>query len=59
MTVAELSVKDLGGMVATNGYRGELRGVAVADDPAYVEVKIDAVTTWVRPSQECRIGDAA
>lgn len=58
-TVADLAVADLGRVVATNGYRGQLQSVAVAEDPAYVEVivgdGVDSARTWVKPTQSCRI----
>ena len=58
-TVADLAVADFGRVVATNGYRGELRSVGVAEDPRYVEVVVgdafDGARTWVRPDAPCRI----
>ena len=58
-TVAELAVADLGRVVATNGYRAELRSVAIAEDPSYVEVvvgdRVDRVRTWVKPEAACRV----
>ncbi len=58
-TVAELAIADLGRLVATNGYQGELRSVGIAEDPRYVEVVVgdafDAVRTWVKPEAPCRV----
>jgi hypothetical protein len=56
-TVADLSVRDFGSHVAVNGYQGDLVGVAIADDPFYVEVKLDGVTTWAKPDMPVRIGE--
>jgi hypothetical protein len=53
--VMNLSVFHLGAVITTNGYRGEFRGVAIADDPFYVEVLIDDIKTWVKPDAPCRI----
>lgn len=52
--VRDLTAAHLGQMVQTNGYRGILRSLSVADDPRFVEVRIvdedgeEWAKTWVR-----------
>ena len=59
--VGDLSVRHLGSIIRTNGYRATLAGLAVASDPSYIEVRmtepggVATTVTWVRPDMPAAV----
>ena len=54
-TVADLGVRHIGLTIRTNGWQGVFVGAWRAFDPEWIELRIDGVLAWVKPSQPCEV----